>query len=381
MNNDKTDNLSKESFDSIEDFAFKFNVETEFNEDYLEDEGSLYTDKQIATKRQVHDLKMAMLDASRSMLKDLENIKMPVYVPDTKKRSISGIYSDDHFGKMTYDITSNEPKKLFNMKTAPLRLEYFSDQMFNRVLENPTVYDEIIFNMVGDHIEGDGGIFPSQPFELETIARNQVFGFANIMMRQIKKASLIMKDVGGFVRVFGVPGNHGEQRGKFIRAPGDNWDMVIFNHLKVMILENQSFGNMMNVSIEYPQIEQRTYYSYIMKGWRVFLNHIFAMNITTPVGSRKILVQNDNFTTMDKENKGIDLLYTGHYHFENVAAIGKTTFIRTGSLTGYDEFAEQINANFSAAMHTIIETTTEQKILTYIPVQLDHIRYVDLEIK
>lgn len=369
-----------DAFDNVEDFAFNFNIDTDFNPEDFDGDTNL-SDKQIATKKQIFDLKMAMLEASRLLLKDLEQIKMPMYTPDMNKKSISGLYSDDHFGKMTYNITSNEPQKLFNMKTAPLRLEYFSDQMFGRVLADPIAYDEIVFNLIGDHIEGDGGIFPSQPFELETIARNQVFGFADIMMKQIKKASLIMKDVGGFVRVFGVPGNHGGMRGKYATSPGDNWDMVIFNHLQVMIKENQSFGNMMNVRIEYPQIEQRAYYSYLLKGWRVFLNHIFAMNITTPVGSRKILVQNDNFSKMDPDNKGIDLIYTGHYHFENLASIGGTTFIRTGSLTGYDEFAAQINANFSQAMHTIIETSSEQKILNYIPVQLDHIKYVDLSNK
>lgn len=336
----------------------------------FEDE-SLLSEKQRATRKHILELKNKMLDASRLMLKSVQDIKLPApedIIINNGKHALSIISSDDHYGK-TIEANNNDNIPVFNRQIADARIDYFIDRALERFFRSPHKYDSIVLNLLGDHIEGDGSIYKSQPYELEMMIEEQILAFETKITEKIFKLASAIQEVNGSLKIYCVPGNHGENRKGYFKDPRGTFDYIIFQHMEHIIKLAYDQGLARNISIDYPHqhMLDRTFLNYTLKGWRVHIDHIMPPNFTTAAGAGKI---GNTKEVMD----GIDLLFTGHYHSEALATIGSTTIIRTPSLGGYDGFANSIRAPLSGAMHPLITTSTQNKIEEYIPIYLDHIK-------
>jgi predicted phosphodiesterase len=256
----------------------------------------------------------------------------------------------------------------FNLLIAKNRLDYYFDKMIEKYMERPDRYDLIVLNLGGDHIEGDGSIYASQAFELETGINQQMIAFQEILMKNVKRLSMLIEQNNGHIMIKAVPGNHGENRKDFMTNPTSNFDYIMYMQIEYMLKIQKESGLMTNVSIEMPNpiMVDRKFVKYNIKGWNFHLEHIFQNNFITPSGQAKI-------RNLDEIADGVDVILTGHLHQEVMATIGKTTIIRSPALTGYDDYAHTLKAPMSESMHPILVTTPQQKIKEYLPISLGKI--------
>lgn len=277
--------------------------------------------------------------------------------------------SDTHFGKNVHNTEENSEEEIYNIRIAKRRLSALFERAREEYVLRSNDFDEVVINMVGDHIEGDGNIYPSQSYELLNSAMEQVNLFVDALMAEVYLFSRLIGKKG-IIRIFGVPGNHGKIKSNRVIDPRNNWDTLAYKWIELHILTSQKYKDLLNVSIDYPNqnIIDKNYIKYDVKGWRVYLRHILPTNFTTPAGVKAI----QSIILSDK-NKTIDLMITGHMHSESLASISGCTVIRVNSLVGMDEFARNIFAAESNPGQNILITTPQEKIKHYIPLNLGHI--------
>ena len=147
-----------------------------------------------------------------------------------------------------------------------------------------------------DHVEGSN-VFPSQPYEIEKLAPEQVYIFQEIILENVIKCSKLMEINKGLVNLYGVPGNHGKIKTKFAQCPADNWDTLIFMNLDFTLKSHIKLGQILqNVRIVYPDINiPREYLLFNIKGWDCLIQHILPPQFTTTGGEGKLLKKIDSF--------------------------------------------------------------------------------------
>lgn len=331
----------------------------------------LLSEKEKVSRRKILQLRDQMNDAARMLLDSVKHIQLPdpsKFAP-THKYALSAFFADDHIGKKCYLADSQEPIVTFDSNIAAKRIDYYIDQLMAKYYENPSLYDIIVLNLVGDHVEGDGAIYNTQWAELEFGINQQIQIFKDIIGKKIMMLAEMLKENKGHLMIKCVSGNHGENRKSFMVSPHSNFDYIIFQSLEWMIKTQYELGIHRNISIQYPDVNiiDRKFLKYNLKGWNFYLEHILPRNLLSDSTAGKI-------RSLDETMNGIDVILTGHYHSEVLATIGKTTIIRTASLPGFDEYAHSIKATMSESMHPIIVTSQEHKIKEYLPIFLGHIR-------
>lgn len=281
------------------------------------------------------------------------------------KKTMVIIFSDDHFGKKVFRQKNNEPDVVFNIKIAEERIDFFMNKAYG-VLSKDKNIDRVVFALVGDHIEGDGNIYPNQIVEMETSAVKQMESFVNVFMKHLIQVSNFVNTID----IYSVPGNHGSIRGRYNSDSRNNWD----THIAVQIKNNVAFAQKMgylkkkNIYVEYVDdlIPERMSLNFTVRGWTVHLEHILPANLTTPSGDLKVKII--------KENTYPDIIITGHFHYEMLVSNGNTTVIRSGSLCGYDEFAYRVKLAYSPAVHQFFVCSEAEKIESYYSINLEGIK-------
>jgi len=324
----------------------------------------LLSEEESATRKRIKQARLALLDAAQLIFQGTEKDRGYPKHMDTEQMSMLLNLSDSHFGKEIHDMNTNSPVVKFNIPEATRKQADFFSYAFHEYEMNKDTIDEININLIGDHIEGDGSIFPAQVFEIIDSATGQVVSFVESFYSNLINLAKIAPIP---INIYAIPGNHGEMRRGYIKNPSDNWDTLIFKFIDYMLRRDKANGNLKNVSITYPHpdMKDKKHIRYKTKGWIVHLEHIMPPNLTTPSGQHKI--QN---VVLNYDEKA-DIILTGHYHSESLATIGRTTVVRVSSLGGFDQFANDIKASFSEAGQSIIMVSPSQKVKYYMPICLE----------
>ena len=192
------------------------------------------TGKNINTYSSIDDLKQN---------EDLD-VKGDILVKDISKSNVLETavahLSDVHFAKLTesYDMAKAEERV---RKYASKVIECSDVRAKFARVRGLHVY------LGGDMVEGDGDIFPGQPHEMETGVLEQV----------IKNGPEIVADAGltwlkhfTYVKVVGVPGNHG-RLGRH-KDPRFNYDSVFYDTLKRIIIYTLSPKDRKRITFDLP---------------------------------------------------------------------------------------------------------------------------------
>lgn len=281
---------------------------------------------------------------------------------DSNKASILVNLSDTHFGKIVH--SQFDTKVTFNRTIAVKRINAIFETVYSLVDKN---VDEIIINLIGDLVEGDGGIYKTQTAEIRQAVMDQVKDFIDALYPHILTCS---KKVDS-VRIYCIPGNHGELRGRFGINPHQNWDTTVAMMMQMIIGTSQKSGSCKNVYLKYIESKEgaaQKALRYKVKGYTVHLEHILPPNLSTTASRDKI--QNIMY---NKRGEVPDFIFTGHYHSEAIDCLRDTHIIRVGSLVGFDQFASDNKLPANDASQSILVVDKQNKIKLYQPLLLGHI--------
>jgi len=281
-----------------------------------------------------------LCDAHSSII---ERCKKTTIVPSTNNRLqtlVIGL-SDLHFGKGG-DFSMDIAKQMVNSITM---------EALNTL--SPS-FDEIVISLVGDLVEGDGNIFNSQAFVMEDRIMNQVNQCKASLMEMI--TTLAKNHPDKKIRIYGVPGNHGEKRGGGLSDPMNNYDTAIYMGLEDMITLLKSLNVIKDVSIDYPK-DNVCFINFKVKGWNFTAKHEFARNIMAPSGASKIMAEHINNKT--------NLILTGHHHTSAYTTVGPVHYIRIGCLPGADEYALNLGLLVDEPRQVMFVTTSESIVDNY----------------
>jgi len=342
----------------------KYNIEQDLPVNKRE--GSLKTKSAIG--RNFRDI---MIDGMQELYKEAMANTKTVYkntnvsVANSKKSCIINIF-DSHFGETIKSANKDGIHSIvYSFDIATKRMNAVFDEAIRIMNETKkTNYDEVFVVLGGDHIDGDGTVYPHQVHEIEEGFLSQLVQFQRAMITNIHKLSEFMGKDGKLI-IVGVPGNHGmNKRNSTFHPILDNYDTGIYMHLWAYIEQIKSMYNkLQNVELYFPTNVE--YVNFMVKGWKIQARHKLPKNFNTP--SVKVLVHGW------REMHEIDMLLTGHFHDSALATIGKTKVVRVGCLPGGNDFAEHLGL-FGESEQTIIITSKDKLIEQYIPVNLSKIK-------
>lgn len=274
--------------------------------------------------------------------------------------------SDNHFGKLNGN---------YNLRTAIGAVR----TVFSKAKDEAHIYglnnfDEININLVGDHVDGDGSVYPGQAYNLECSPLEQIGEFTKIIYSELKSFSEIMPEECA-ITVRATPGNHGKLKGRVPAHPGSNWDLMLYMHIESMLNISHLHNDMKNVTIEYSN--SLSGYQYISKGWNVLLRHITVKNLSTTAGQQKLMNLMHNRKLRDQEKRDLDLILTGHFHQSALETVGKARIVRVGCSPGFDDYADELIIADTGAEQSIIIMDKYNLIRNYIPVDVEVYDYED----
>jgi len=305
------------------------------------------------------------LDVLETLLRDHKKIHHPKIPISDDKEALVIVISDNHFGKIRHSLKPPY-KEVFNLKIADKRMSQLFDEAIEEISHNPAAYDQVKICMLGDHIEGDGSTYPTQGFLTDDIVHAQTAAFITSLNKNIKKLNdFFIETYDKLLPVdfHWVPGNHGTPKSKLSRHPDDNWDKGVAKAWETTIrsLQLHDPNIMKNVTNEYKtNLGDSQSININIKGWNFHLRHIMKKSAGTPSSDREAFVLHGIHNA--------DVVLTGHYHYQLIVEVGKTTIVRSSSMCGYDDFADTIAAPYSQASQMILSVSKERKIKKIITV-------------
>lgn len=237
-----------------------------------------------------------------------------VLVIDIADWHVGRIIKDEH-GAVVYDVA------VFKSRIEVLFREILV--LLDEHIQKGVPIKDVVILSSGDLLDGQG-IFDTQMQHQELSPPFQVM----VVVEAIQRLILSLRDRGLSVRFVGVKGNHGEIRlsGK-LTDPLANWDLMAYLILKFWA---KNHGDK-KVRIEFSEID---YYNFDLKGWKYHIRHQAPVQSETAAGKGKFL------GWVRKHN--CDALVYGHYHHWGVWDRSGVTVFRGGSLTGADEYSEEL---------------------------------------
>jgi len=228
--------------------------------------------KQINLLRKQLDERSTGQELNRAAFEDAYgsdlDVKGDILVKDISKSNVLETavahLSDVHFAKLTesYDMAKAEERV---RKYASKVIECSDVRAKFARIGGLHVY------LGGDMVEGDGDIFPGQPHEMETGVLEQVIKngpeiVADAVLTWLKHFT--------YVKVVGVPGNHG-RLGRH-KDPRFNYDSVFYDTLKRIIIYTLSPKDRKRITFDLPfdrHADHQWYAVDTVEGWGNMLVH------------------------------------------------------------------------------------------------------------
>jgi predicted phosphodiesterase len=165
------------------------------------------------------------------------------------------------------------------------------------------------------------------------------------------------------IRIVGIPGNHGESRTHrtSLHPIKDNYDTQVYVVLhKLILLAQEEYKDLANVSIEYASTEYQYYFE--VKGWTFMAIHEMNRNILAPTAKASVLGVgiSDN----------VDVILTGHWHETIVATLGNIKVVRNGSTAPEDKYAKKLMIPKNFPEQTVLVVSPEESVELFKIVQI-----------
>lgn len=233
-------------------------------------------------------------------------------------------FTDWHIGRIVRDEEGNE---LYNTQIFKARIDKLLEEIIflvDEYVKKGTPIKDAVIISTGDILDGMG-IYSTQETQSELSPPFQVM----MAVETIKNFILSLTKRKLTVRFYGVRGNHGEIRGAGGRQkdPNANWDMQLY-----LILDFWSRSiKSEKIQIYYSELD---YLNFEIQGWKYHIRHIAPQQSETSAGKAR-------FLGWARKHK-CDVLVYGHYHHYAITDRSGVTVIRGGSMTGADEYSEQL---------------------------------------
>jgi predicted phosphodiesterase len=233
-------------------------------------------------------------------------------------------FTDWHVGRL---VKNEDGVEIYNTDIFKERVNKLLQEilvLLELYIKKGTPVTDVVILSTGDILDG-AGIFASQETQSELSPPRQVMLAVSILVNFI--TALINR--GLTVKFYGVRGNHGEIRGEKGKAkdPEANWDTQLY-----LILDFWAKTIKSNkIEIYYSELD---YLNFAIRGWKYHIRHIAPQQTDTPSGKAK-------FLGWAKQHKCEVIVY-GHFHHAAISDRSGITVIRGGSMTGADEYSEQL---------------------------------------
>ena len=303
----------KTSWDTIEHVIRRYNLK----------EGIVIVNKQEKTFTQTNK---ELIYELKNQLKKVSPTKRNLNKSITKIGDTLMIhFTDWHVGRIVKDELGSEiyNTEIFKKRIGRLLREIL--KLLDEYIRKGTPIKDVVIMSTGDILDGMG-IFATQETQSEMSPPFQVMLAVEVIQGFI--LSLLERKLN--VTFYGVRGNHGEIRGDRGKAkdPNANWDMQLY--LILSFWANTMLKND-KVKIYYSELD---YLNFKIQNWRYHIRHIAPKQAETASGKAKFLGW--------AKKHDIDVLVYGHYHHYGINDRSGVTVIRGGSVTGADEFSEQL---------------------------------------
>lgn len=295
------------------------------------------------------------LDVIKFLKDALSEAKPYKIVQEKSKKALDGDtivihFADWHVGKEIKDESGNV---IYNEKVSQDRRKLLANELFSLLsghIVRGTKVNDVVIISTGDLVDGSG-IYSTQSKQSDLAPPFQVMSvvatFQEVILRLLEKNFNVSLKL--------VKGNHGEIResGKEV-DPLANWDLMVYLILDYWArqLKNKK------LSIEYSQLD---YLNFLIQGWKYHIRHIAPIQPETAAGKAKFLGW--------AANHGFDALVYGHYHHWGVFDKSTIPIFRGGSLTGADEFSEEL-AEKSDPVQLIWGVSSKRPLSFLYPVDL-----------
>ena len=234
-------------------------------------------------------------------------------------------FTDWHIGRLVKDEDGAE---LYNEQIFKNRVEKLLNEillLLDAYISKGTPIKDVVILSTGDILDGMG-IFASQATVSEMSPPFQVM----LGVEVIKNFMLALTKRKLQVKFYGVKGNHGEIRGEGGKQknPEANWDLMLY---LILSFWSKTIIKNPNIEVCYSELD---YLNLDIQGWKYHIRHIAPMTPDTPSGKAK-------FLGWAKKHHSKVIVY-GHYHHYGITDRSGITIIRGGSMTGADEYSEQL---------------------------------------
>jgi len=167
---------------------------------------------------------------------NIGKVKVPSFRKAKNNQEMHVERSDTHSG---LEISPDQTQNLghYNFSIYKKYVGTLKEKIFSFLYEDKKSQglNKLVMPYMGDMVEGDGNIYPSQAYHMSMSVLDQVFETAKVECELILALASEIQEL----EIFCVPGNHGKVGGKKVNTnPMDNWDYVFYKVLKLM-LEHQ----------------------------------------------------------------------------------------------------------------------------------------------
>lgn len=234
-------------------------------------------------------------------------------------------FTDWHVGRIVKDEFGNEIYNtgIFKERINTLLTELL--KLLDEYIRKGTPIKDVAIISTGDILDGMG-IFATQETQSEMSPPFQVM----LAVEVIQKFILALLKRKLTVNMYCVRGNHGEIRGERGKTKdvNANWDIQLYLILSFWV---DSMLKKNKVKIFYSELD---YLNFEVQGWKYHIRHIAPQQSETSAGKAKFLGW--------ARKHDSDVIVSGHYHHYSIADRSGVTVIKGGSVTGADEYSEQL---------------------------------------
>ncbi len=256
------------------------------------------------------EVKRELAQAIKLMADKLAPIEIPppaTYKPDKDSELAVLTICDVHTG-LVVRPQENQKSNFYDPSITIASFDRIKEAMVSIIKKKQGGFKGFVgldIDILGDVVEGDGGVYPGQLWRADMGVLEQANLFVELMLDLIIFASTKFRKVTVHYR----SGNHGRSGGRYQgKRPEDNWDRVAYNTLHEVIERIKPE----NVESRFELSDYSDWEIVDRFGWQFFLEHgdkIKASVNTENMARRRLSrIQQDT-------GKRIDWGEFGHWHF------------------------------------------------------------------
>lgn len=266
---------------------------------------------------------------------------LPERKPKNNKEIVVLNLNDIHIGRYPRELLQKKADYLVSSALEIVEIQ-----------RGKATIDELVINMVGDIVDGDG-IFPNQPYEQKFHLMDQMFsiglpvisGMINELSNHFKKVTLNC-----------VYGNHG--RVSKFTDPELNFDLIFYNILKLATQNNTRLN--WNISRKWYMIAKISKFGFLLTHGhfiKTWLNIPFygikekGMRWQGSLSREETVMINKEWVKIKKEYW--DFIVMGHFHTSLYFRWNNWRCILGGTWLDSDDFAESVLGLDSATEQTL----------------------------